>query len=197
MLKYQHVFRKTGYLYSVFGGMIEGIPEFDRYRTILMVRDPRDVLVSDYYSVAFSHPLPDERSEKYGEFSKMKEAARSMTVDEYVLAASEEVHNTLGRYKSLLLDRYPHTYLTRYEDMIASFENWLDGLLGHCGLTISDELRRSLIDANRRSRPAEEDVHRHVRKGVPGDFRTKLHAETISRLDAKLASVLEAFGYAE
>ena len=40
MEKYQHIFKPNGYLYSVFGGMIEGLTKLEKYKTVLMVRDP-------------------------------------------------------------------------------------------------------------------------------------------------------------
>ncbi len=197
MRQYQYVFRSEGYVYSVFGGMIEGIPDLDRYRVVLMVRDPRDVLVSNYYSVAHSHPEPGRDSGKHDEFMQLREAARSMSIDGFVLAECDGVRAVLERYKALLLDRHPGILLTRYEEMVADFEQWLDGLLQYCGFSINSALRQSLIEEHRRSRPAAEDVTRHIRRGVPGDYMAKLESSTIHELNTRLAPVLEAFGYGE
>ena len=66
MKKYAHLFRSKGYAYTVFGGMIEGIPSLEEFKVVLVVRDPRDILVSDYYSIAYSHAIPDgEKKEVY------------------------------------------------------------------------------------------------------------------------------------
>jgi len=196
MRKYQHIFKPTGYLYSFFGGMIEGIPALEAYKVLLMVRDPRDALVSHYYSLAYSHPAPEPESGKYAEFMNVREMARRLSVDEYVLARSDGVYGTLDRYRKLLLEKYPNTYVTRYEEMTADFETWLNRLLNACRLIITDELRQSLLDENARLKPKGEDVHRHIRKGRPGDFREKLRAETIDQLNAKFGPTLEIFGYA-
>ena len=64
MKKYQHIFKPNGYLYSVFGGMIEGISDLEKYKIVLMVRDFRDILVSEYYSIAFSHVAPYKQGNK-------------------------------------------------------------------------------------------------------------------------------------
>jgi hypothetical protein len=195
MQRYQHIFKPTGYLYSVFGGMIDGIPKLDQYRVILMVRDPRDVLVSSYYSVAYSHPVPMKGSGKYDHFVAARETARRIGIDEYVVAESDELCRILERYKTLLIDAHPSVYVTRYEDMTSDFEAWLTRLLNACGLTISDDLRRALSEEYARVKPSDEDSRRHIRKGRAGDFQEKLRPETIDELNTKLGSVLEAFGY--
>jgi Sulfotransferase domain len=195
MQKYHHIFKPNGYLYGVFGGMIEGIPELDKYRLVFMTRDPRDVLVSEYYSIAYSHRVPDPRGNKYEHFVNRRKTAQSMTVDEFVLWDSDRIYGILERYKTLLIDRYPHTYVTTYEKMTAGFQDWLNGLLDNCQLAIPNNLRRSLLEESDRLRPKTEDIHQHRRKGKPEDFKEKLKTETIDQLNGKFASLLEAFGY--
>ena len=195
MSKYQYLFKPTGYLYTVFGGMIEGISEFQRYRVVLMVRDPRDVLVSEYFSVAYSHVMPPQQSSKYQEAVDLREAARMMSLDDYVLTKSIDLVGILERYKDLLLDRYSNVRLNRFEEMVGNFDAWLDELLAHCNLPISDDLRHELREDNARKRPTSEDIYSHIRKGQPGDFREKLKPETIDELNRRFASILPAFGY--
>jgi Sulfotransferase domain len=195
MQKYHHIFKPNGYLYSVFGGMIEGIPELEKYRLILMTRDPRDLLVSEYYSIAYSHKVPDPRGTKYDHFMNRRKTAQSMTIDEFVLWDSDRIYGILQRYKTLLIDRYPHTYVTTYEKMTADFQGWLNGLLDNCQLAIPNNLRQSLLDESDRLRPKEENIHNHRRKGRPEDYKEKLKPETIDQLNGKLVSLLEAFGY--
>jgi hypothetical protein len=195
MEKYRHIFRPRGYLYGFFGGMIEGILELDKYRVILMIRDPRDLLVSEYYSIAYSHSVPDARGNKHEHFMNRRKTAQSMTIDEFVLWDSDRIYGILQRYKTLLIDRYPHTYVTTYEEMTADFQGWLNGLLDNCQLVITDELRRSLLEESDRLQPKEENIHKHVRKGKPQDYKEKLKTETIDQLNMKFASLLEAFGY--
>jgi hypothetical protein len=79
MQQYQHIFKPKGYTYSVFGGMIDGIKHLDQYLILLMVRDPRDVLVSGYYSEVYSHPSPKHGTEKYDSFIKKRMLAQEVT----------------------------------------------------------------------------------------------------------------------
>lgn len=195
MRAYQHIFRPQGYCYAVFGGMIDGVPNLDRYRLVLVLRDPRDVLVSSYFSVAFSHVAPGEGSEKREEFAQMRARAQASTIDEYVLAESERVLDNYERYKRLLTDRYPGTYVTKYEHMTDDFAGWLKALLGYCELDVPNALFTRLVQEHEAKRPRQENAQQHTRKGKPGDHREKLQPETIARLDAKFANILKTFGY--
>jgi hypothetical protein len=195
MLRYRHIFKPVGYLYSAFGGMIEGISGLDQYKVILMVRDPRDILVSCYYSMAYSHPVPDKRSDKFAGFMKERRAALETTLDDYVIAESDKLYGILQRYKDLLLDKYPHVHLTTYEKMVSDFHGWLTNLLNYCDIVISNDLRRSLIEENDRLRPKKENVHEHIRKGAHGDYKNKLRPDTIDYLNEKFSPLLEVFGY--
>ncbi|MCQ3936012.1 MAG: hypothetical protein DPW18_03075 [Chloroflexi bacterium] len=195
MQQYQHIFQPTGYLYSVFGGMIEGIANLEKYRVVLMVRDPRDVLVSEYFSIAYSHSEPSLRGNKYQEFMKMRQQARQITVDEYVAGECDRVHATYSRYMDLLLDDYPHVHVAKYETMTHEFQTWLDRLLEYCGLEISDQLRQDVLREAARIQPKRENIQQHIRKGKPGDHKEKLKPETVERLNSKFSDVLKRFQY--
>ena len=195
MEKYKHIFKPYGYLYYVFGGMVEGISELEKYKTILMVRDPRDILVSEYYSIAYSHGVPDKQGNKYKRFIDLRKKVRGSTIDEYVIAESNAVYNILQRYKTLLIDKYPKTYVTKYEEMLNDFSFWLRRLLDNCELDISHEFFSDLIDKNERLKPTEEDVHNHVRRGRPGEYEEVLKRETIEYLNSKFYALLLTFGY--
>lgn len=195
MQRYHHIFKPQGYLYSVFGGMIEGIPDLEKYRVVLMIRDPRDVLVSEYYSIAYSHVVPDMSGDKFEEFMNRRNTAQKMTIDEFVSIDADRVCGILERYRSLLVNKYPDTYITRYEEMVTDFQSWLPGLIRACRLEITDDLLRSMLEENNRLRPKAEDARRHIRKGTAGDYKEKLKPDTIDRLNTKLSSFLDTFGY--
>jgi hypothetical protein len=160
-----------------------------------MVRDFRDILVSEYYSIAFSHVAPYKQGNKYELFAKQKTKARESTIDEYAVAESNRICHTLQRYKTLLIDKYSNVYVTKYEDMINDFKGWLEKLLLHCDLTIGEELFTALIEKNERVKPKDEDIQKHMRKGEPGEYKEKLKQETVKYLNVKFSSMLLNFGY--
>jgi len=193
MQNYQHLFKPKGYLYTAFGGIVQGIPELEKYKVILMVRDPRDLIVSSYYSISYSHSIPPETSRGYEKFMQRRAAATKKTIDEYAVSESERFYTILRKYKTLLLDKYSHVYLTSYEEMTSDYQGWLKALLDACDLTISDEFFQSLVEENKRLQPKKEDIHKHIRRGQPGDYKDKLKPETIAYLDAKFTPVFKDF----
>lgn len=195
MENYKHIFKEKGYLYSVLAGMIKGMPNLDKYKVVLVVRDPRDILVSSYYSTAYSHSVPDGIGDKRENFLKIREGARNSTIDDYVISRSDGVLKIFLRYKNLLLNNYPHVYLTKYEEMAENFDDWLNSLLNYCQLNISEDIIKELTEENDRIRPREENIYRHLRKGQPGDYKEKLKPETICHLNAKFSSILADFNY--
>ena len=194
--RYLHIFRPHGFLYTVFGGLVEGIPDVDRYRTVIMIRDPRDVLVSGFYSYGKSHATPKDRK-KAGEFEAFREKVSRQSVDDFVLDMSENTRWRMQQY--LDLQRSSESVcILRYEDMLADFQTWLNRLLEHCQWEISAATRQELLSsANEGQRISGENTTSHRRQVVPGDHRRKLQGETIERLNEQFAEILTAFDYSQ
>ena len=192
--QYLHIFRPTGFLYTVFGELVEGIPNIDDYRLVLMVRDPRDVLISSYYSYAYSHPVP-KANNKRESFNGLRSWALQTGLDEFVMSTSDDLLRVYKRYMEALVDR-PGAFVARYEDMIMDFPTWLDNLLQYCELEISAQLRQQLLQESNKSRPSNEDVSKHRRQVMPGEHKKRLKPETIVYLNDLFSNVLEKLNYA-
>jgi len=190
----RHVFKPQGYCYSAFGGFVRGIPDLEQYLIVLMVRDPRDVLTSLYYSTVFSHSIPADPN-KAARFMAYRDQVSRMTVDEYVLSQTENYGRRYRRYMDELANK-PNVHITKYETMIADFPRWLDELLSFCSLTISADERKKLIDEADKSRNTNEDRTKHRRQVIPGDHCRKLKPDTIDGLNAAFQDVLARYGYA-
>jgi len=193
MEAYAHLFKPRGYLYTVFGGMIEGIPELERFKVVLVVRDPRDILVSDYFSIAYSHAIPD--GEKKEVYLERREAALAASIDEHVLQNAERLRSVFQKYEEHLFPACPGVHVARYEDMVEDFAPWLDALLAACGLEINNTMRGKLIANHEARRPKGEDINKHLRKGMPGEHLEKLHPATIERLNTIFELPLSRFNY--
>ena len=192
--KYAHIFKPKGYVYSVFGAMV-GVENLAAYKIILVVRDPRDVLVSGYFSKVFSHPLPSSESDKRARFEENRRQAQAETIDEYVLENSEKIYDIYTNYIQHLLQKNTQVYVCRYEEMINDFEGWLTGLLDYAELKITPELKQKFIMEHQAKTPKKEDYNQHLRKGKAGDYKTKLQPETIDNLNIKFKEILYYFDY--
>jgi hypothetical protein len=193
--KHTYLFHPRGYVYSDFGGAFEGIPDIEQYRTVLMVRDPRDVLTSLYYSVAYSHPEPAKNGDKHKPFITDRKHAREIRIDEYVLETAESERLIYQHYTDLMVSKQPGLYLTRYEEMTLDFDSWFRNLLAYCEFDISKKLKQILYEQAEHIKPAQENIQAHIRKGIAGDHKNKLRPDTIEKLDEIFSQVLKDFDY--
>ena len=171
-----------------------GDPVFRESRKILMVRDPRDALVSEYFSNAFSHSLPtDQTGGSVVEQERQK--ALGSNVEKYVLERVEFLNRTVAGYRGLIRDHASNLLVLRYEDVIFDKAAWIRRIAGHFEWETSEELIGNILgwaDV----RPDSEDQTAFVRRVAPGDHLDKLSRPVIDRIDAKLSDVWSSLGYA-
>jgi hypothetical protein len=184
-------FHPEGYLYSSFGGFVGGIDHVERYRKLLVVRDPRDILVSQFFSIATSHQTPG--TAKRAEFLQRREHAREVGIDAFVLERAPVVKAALRRYADELVP-LPGTLVTTYEELVTDLGAWLRRTLAFLELPAPEALVADLVAASAPP-PTQEDVTAKRRQVTPGDHRRKLDGATIAALDEQLAPELAAFGY--
>lgn len=185
---------RRGNLYAGFRDAPSGLfgrPAFKDARKILLVRDPRDALVSEYFSSAFSHRLPDRKAE--GSLIELRrEEALRQSVEEYVLAQAKQLNRTIDFYRPLLRDENLRVF--RYEDVIFDKPGWIRAIAAHFGWVAPDALVDEIV-AKRDIRPAEERPTEFIRKVSPGDHREKLSRKGIARLNAMLSGTWRQLGY--
>jgi hypothetical protein len=199
----QPVFKEKGYVYGpirlsadpmspVYKLLVAPVsePEFIRDKiAIFFVRDPRDILVSTYYSFGYAHGFS-----RLKEMREQQKATRneiqSVSLDEYVLSSAGTVSRnfeTLSKLKSAC----ERSLLLKYEDMIGNFDYFITQLSQY--VVIDRNVVRDIYD---RSRPQQkEDISAHRRSGHVGGFRSKLEGKTIESLNRALEDTLLRFHY--
>jgi hypothetical protein len=166
---------------------------------VLFVRDPRDALVSEYFSVKFSHQLPTDAvvSGSEGVRAKLeadRARARTQPVDTFV---RERCGSFAQSYRAFLKLADDTTVLVlRYEDYIFDKPALVRAILDQFALSLS-EPAIARIARETDICPDVEQPDRHVRKVTPGDHREKLAPETIAELNGQLHDILTTFGYAQ
>lgn len=164
---------------------------YKNFNAIFFVRDPRDILVSRYFSYRYSHPLGTTQSTQ-NNILYLRNVCQNLSIDEYALSQSQ----MLEQNYELLHFFFSHcktSHLFKYESMIHDFEPFYQKLSDLLDLPSSfkDELYE-------RSRPLEqEDPHQHKRSGKTGGFLEKLNPATIKSLNHIFSRVLENFDYSE
>ncbi|HEX8387975.1 MAG TPA: sulfotransferase domain-containing protein, partial [Sphingomonas sp.] len=144
-------------------------PVFASARKILLVRDPRDALVSEYFSNAYSHRLPSASSGATV-IEEVRAGALASTLEAYVVERAEHLDRTVAGYRPLFRD--PNLKIMRYEDVILDKRNWILAIAEHFDWEVGDRLVSDILgwaDV----RPETEDPHAFVRRVTPGDHRDK------------------------
>ncbi len=170
-------------------------PHISEIIHIVQIRDPRDILVSEYYSNAWIHP-DTAWSERRKELRKV---IQTMSIDDYVLEGAEKL-GTFGnfplitRYQPILDLSLPHNHkliIVRYEDMMRDFKHWLIKVMQP--FEFQDILATEYYEKYKYEfQPKEESFH-HKRKMTPGDYKEKLKTETIEKLNIIFDDILTHF----
>jgi hypothetical protein len=175
---------------------IAGYPRFEMARKIFMFRDPRDALVSEYFSDAFSHLIPTspggEPAPGTQSFERKRAEAQATDVETYVLKRAAAMRQSLLLFAPMLQD--PRCLVLRYEDYVFQKRRMVHKILRHFEWTCPpgqiDGLLRQVDEV-----PATEDPKRFVRRVIPGDHRNKLSPAAINRLNRILEEPLTLLDY--
>ena len=185
--------RKKGFLYAPLREYVE-FPCLCEYRILLILRDPRDLLTSDYYSRAYSHGLPGHPARRR-EYKAERLRVRELTIDQYAVEFAPVYKKIYSDYCKFVLPNSNVTLL-RYEDFADNLNQWLAKLEEGLRIMLDDETKESIAILKGDGKEIVEDPTQHVRKGKPGDHRSKLRLETIDHLNSIFEHELKALGYA-
>ena len=184
---------------NVFGGFrnfpigLAGAPRFREWRKILMVRDPRDALVSEYFSNAYSHSIPQSGSGREAMLAE-RDAALSSDLQSYVLKMAPSLRRALREYFPLMDDATVR--IIRYEDRILQKQALIGEICEFFSWSVSDENVGHILGWADIIPEAERPTA-FVRRVRPGDYAEKLAPATIRQLDLFFQQELSRFGYPE
>ncbi len=181
------------------------LPREADYNIILHLRDPRDVLVSMFYSYCYIHPGEVAANTGY----RQDVAARG--IDAFVLTKAIGGNDMVGDYGTgghvedligNLAQRYrdytkhfigkPNVTLVKYEEMVGDYRSWLNKFTAPWPLTDRTRIIESLVAQSATFFPRRfQDVMTHVRHVTPGDYKLKLKTSTIDKLNDIFSDTLK------
>jgi hypothetical protein len=170
-------------------------PRMAKVCRIFLLRDPRDLLVSEFYSVGWIHP-----EYRWGPAEKVwRKKVQSLSVDEYVLRQPEFSRNPLEERLKPLHDidfNSESNIVVKYEQMVCTFFTWAAAVLRPFEFRWPSlaAARYAWIYRNEFKTTGESMTHK--RQITPGDHRRKLKPETIDVLNQRFHETLTRFGYA-
>lgn len=166
--------------------------ELRQRKFVFLARDPRDALVSEYFSFGRrqgSHALPQNNPEAV---MKIIRSQDELSIDDYVLGRAKVYRDKLLTYRSAL--DFERGLILRYEDAYFDKRKLLIDTFEHFGIAVPADVI-SEVAARFDVRPEQEDDTRHIRQGLPGDHVRKLAPATIVRLNDELRDTAAFFGY--
>lgn len=175
------------------------LPKPDNFRAFFVPRDPRDVVVSWYFSVKVSHKA-------MGVIGDVREQLNSMPEEQGLQHVIEFVE-TRGLFAALRswqtgVASDPRLRIFPYEQLTGEnqFAAWTE-LLKHCDIQMPPDVLRQVLQEfafsalTKGRERGSEDVTSHLRKGVQGDWKTHFTPAVESKFRAVTGDLVELLGY--
>jgi sulfotransferase family protein len=186
------IWEKQGYCYLGFRSFFPAIDfDFTQTKNILLIRDPRDMLVSLYFSIKYSHVEPAGAGPD-NSIRTNRERIQNKDINQSVLGMAHSYKKYLQDYLSHLSPETTRVY--RYEDVVFKKKEWLEDVLEFLNIDMSD-LSIWKIANKYDIRPDKEDPHKHIRQVSPGNYKVHLSSATIEKLDELFKPVMQYFQY--
>lgn len=192
ILNAEDVYFERGYCYRGYRAFPEYLHKFDlsAKKKVLLIRDPRDMVVSNYFSAAKSHVIPETGPVRELFLAKRQEAS-STDIDDFCLVNIDQFIDEFRSYEHLL---GTDIRIYRYEDVVFNKAAWLRDMLSYFGVA-ADPAAVSHAAREFDVIPSEERPDQHIRQVHPGNFRKHLRKETIVKLNERLKPILEKHNY--
>jgi hypothetical protein len=188
------LFRPRGYCYGGYRGLPRhALPPFADSRSILLVRDPRDMIVSQYYSFRESHTVPADAGPDHP-MARARAATSLQTLAQFAPSAAQRYARRFEAYLALGFAWRPNVVVYRYEDVIFRKAEWVDDICDWYQWPIPAEIRQRIV-ARYDILPETADPTKHIRQVHPGNHRTEMEAKTIKQVETILDQAMAAFGY--
>jgi hypothetical protein len=176
------------------------IPKPDSFKTFYVLRDPRDILVSWYYSARYSHvpiePIPQLRNK----LADMDFESGMLFMMDFLLSwdffACQRSWVEQGA-------RDPNVRIFRYEQMAEDEAGFLRDLFSYLGVDMPADAFADVCESYSFARVSggrakgQEDQQSHYRSGRTGDWRSRFNDRISDYFDSKTGDLVAVLGYSE
>lgn len=195
-------FRERFPAYTVVPGLYMSYDLYDEisrpepYKTIYVLRDPRDIAVSWYWAARDTHPLG-------GKIGRYRDDLRRLDYNE---GLAYSIRALAGKFTDIRTWIYnkddPHVKILRFEDLTRAPVEGLQSVFDHCGLSVQRNVVQDVVADHSKAKMRERDLRSrgkdeesHYRKSS-SDYRTAFtsrHHELFAHVTGDL---IELLGYA-
>ncbi len=159
----------------------------NNFKHMFFLRDPRDVLVSSYFSNKFTHAEPLNTVHR-NQFLEKRENTKTKEIDSYVLEEAEAwIYPLYKQYWELRVTAKSYIYL-KYALFVEDTPEFIQKICEFLDLHPSPE---DIDLLTQEASPTQDiEVMKHKRSGKTGQYLEKLHPSTVEKLNHFLSDVL-------
>lgn len=157
------------------------------------IRDPRDALVSGYWSWKSSHRHNNEQ------ILSVREKLNSCSLEDGLIIMIDHIVS-LDQLDGWDFSKHSNILTVRYENLLYETESVVSKILEHWKVPLSSSEVKDLIDRHSfkaitgRS-PGQENTANHYRKGIAGDWKNYFTERVTEQFKKKHSQQLIALGY--
>lgn len=188
---YDQLFRLRGEIYGPQRKPVD-FPGRANFKQIFFLRDPRDVVVSAYYSFGFSHALP-VNAQARKRFLHVRDVIKAQGIDRYALGAADTW--VLNAYEGFarLRQSAPQNLFLSYDEFLRDTGQFIDRIAAFLEIEVSPETRTRLVSSASPIQP-KTNIASHKRSGRSAQYLEELKPDTVDLLNQKFAEVLAYWG---
>lgn len=176
----------------------ENIPKPKYHKTFFVMRDPRDITISWYFSSRYSHPL-------MGKLSEIREVLTNVSLADGILYSIEILHDN-GLFAALhswadAPKKDQNVLLLRFEE-ITTPDNFkvFKKLFSHCDIHMPEKMIYQLLEDHRferltKRKQGEENMSAHLRKGISGDWKNYFDNKIVAKFKNFTGDLVTRAGY--
>lgn len=164
------------------------------YRAFMMIRDPRDVIVSGYFSHKNSHPLGE-----WSDLENIRMKLNELSLNDGLLSEIDRGY-ALNWFKTVGFNN-PKIKIVRFEDFVCENFRTVRDIVDFLNISISDDSLLEIVKQNTFERqtqgrsPGVENINHHFRKGISGDWKNYFTPEHCDVFNKKWGDLLINLGY--
>ncbi|MBU2668275.1 sulfotransferase domain-containing protein [Actinoplanes bogorensis] len=171
------------------------MPKPERYRAFFVMRDPRDMVVSSYFSTRNSHgPMGDVLEQRKVLLEKPRKEGMLWLIGDMAKK------NRFGAIRSWVeAPASEEVRLVKYEDLTGEDQAAeMESLLRHCGINLPPDALAKVLEkysfAKMNERSGTATVS-HYRKGQAGDWANHFDDDIYAAFDKVTGDLVERLGY--
>ena len=175
-------------------GLYGEIKKPAHYKTFYVIRNPRDIVVSWYYSAKYTHGL-------MGTVPRHRKKLHQLDESDGFAYCIRELQLKFSFMRTWWNQRDdPHLLFVRFEDLTSHPHAEYTKIFEHCGIEVGDQLLQSVLQRYTKEEMRKRDMEKrkggksHYRKGKKGwrDLFEERHMELFSKMNGDL---IEQLGY--